>query len=127
MAEMGMTIGLHGRDHRNWRELGREELEDELVAARAEIAEASGTAVDKVAIPFGAYNRPVMRRLQRDDFARIYTSDPGLALPGAQIVRRNTVKSGHDIEDIIAMIEDRVPLAARLRRTIAPSIKRMLA
>lgn len=126
MIKMGMEIGLHGRDHRNWRQLPVGTLEDELVAARAEIAETSGAVIGSVAIPFGAYNRTVMQRLQADNFSRIYTSDPGLARPDARIVRRNTVKGEHELRDIIAMIADQVPIKARLRRAVAPPIKRLL-
>jgi peptidoglycan/xylan/chitin deacetylase (PgdA/CDA1 family) len=126
MATMGMEIGLHGRDHRNWREVDAATLEDEVVAARAEIVEASGAPIRSVAIPFGAYNRTVMTRLQQDDFAKIYTSDPGIAGRQSRISPRNTVKGEHTLSDVAAMVEDVVPLKARLRRTFAPPIKRLL-
>ena len=36
-----------------------------------------------VALPFGAYNRRVVRRLRGEKFARVYTSDEGPARAGA--------------------------------------------
>jgi len=126
MRSLGMRVGLHGRDHLDWRSLSDSDLEDELVSARAEIAAISGSSLDTVAIPFGAYNRSVMRRLKSDDFNRIYTSDPGMARRSDRIVRRNTVKAEHSLADVIDMINDRISFTKKVRRAIAPPIKRMI-
>ena len=76
------------------------------------------------AIPFGAYNRRVIDHLRRQSFDRIYTSDAGPARTDGLFRRRTAVMAHHRINDIAALIDDRAGPAARLRRTIAPLVKR---
>lgn len=121
---MGMEIGLHGQDHIDWRHADDAVLSAELVDARDALADVVGKAITTLAIPFGAYNRRVMRRLARSDFKRIYTSDTGLARRHDRFARRNPVMAWHGATDVEAIIDDEVSLARRVRRSIAPFIKR---
>jgi len=123
---LGMEVGLHGRDHIDWRHADAAVLEAELVDARRALADILGKPVTSVAIPFGAYNGRVKARLQRDDFARVYTSDTGPARARDRFCRRNPVMADHDIAAIDAIFADRVPLARKVRRTVAPVVKRAL-
>ena len=75
----GMTIGTHGMDHRPWRRLAPADLERELVAARARIADAVGHPVGEAALPLGAYDRRVLRALRRLGYEKVYTSDRRVA------------------------------------------------
>jgi peptidoglycan/xylan/chitin deacetylase (PgdA/CDA1 family) len=126
LVAMGMEVGLHGCNHGDWRLADADSLKAELVDARKQLADATGVPVRSVAIPFGSYNRRVMRRLLREDFDRIYTSDTGLAQQGSRIAPRTSVKREHDLTDVLAIIADRVPFMKRTRRAVAPWIKRNL-
>jgi peptidoglycan/xylan/chitin deacetylase (PgdA/CDA1 family) len=75
----GMTIGTHGMEHRPWRGLAAADLERELVAARARIADAIGRPVDEAALPLGAYDRRVLGALRRLGYTRVHTSDRRVA------------------------------------------------
>ena len=80
----GMVIGSHGWAHRDWRSLdwgplGAVEVEEEMVRARRRIGKLIGTDVSEVAVPFGSYDRHVVRALRRTGVTRIYTSDGGWA------------------------------------------------
>lgn len=52
-AAAGMEIGSHGLMHRHLPELDAGELEEELVASRARLAEVVGGPVDGLAYPYG--------------------------------------------------------------------------
>lgn len=126
ITSLGMEVGLHGRQHCDWRKLAAPELEVELTVSREEISAASGRPVTSVAIPFGAYNRTVMQRLHGDDFEHIHTSDPGVWRAASRIVRRNTITAAHSLENVIDIIDDRMPLKSKLRRAITPPMKRIM-
>jgi peptidoglycan/xylan/chitin deacetylase (PgdA/CDA1 family) len=123
---LGMEVGLHGTDHIDWRYAPDEQLEDEIVTSRNKISDIVCKPVNSVAIPFGAYNRRVIRKLQQSSFDRIYTSDTGLTTPSSNFHRRNPVLAHHAIQDIENIIIDAVSITKKIRRTIMPWIKRNL-
>jgi peptidoglycan/xylan/chitin deacetylase (PgdA/CDA1 family) len=91
LVDAGMTIGSHGMHHRDWRRLGDAELEEELVAARRILHEASGTPVTQASVPFGSYDRRVLSRLRARGYATVFTSDGGPARPDAWLQPRTSV------------------------------------
>lgn len=93
LASAGMSIGSHGWDHVDWRVTRNEVAFDrEIVGARKFIEDAlSAGPIDSVAIPFGSYDRRVMRAVTHA-FSVVYTSDTGLASIGGKTVPRETYK-----------------------------------
>jgi peptidoglycan/xylan/chitin deacetylase (PgdA/CDA1 family) len=96
LTDAGMTIGSHGMRHRPWRELGDDELHEELVGAKQLLEEVAERPIDEAGCPFGSYDRRVLRSLRRAGYARVYTSDRGTARPGAWVQARNSVGPGDD-------------------------------
>ena len=126
LANNGFEVGLHGRDHVDWRRSSNAELEAETVDARMELADAVGTPPNSVAIPFGAYDRRVINHLRAQHFSHVYTSDSGLSRPGAYFQPRTSVMAHHRINDVIGLIEGRGSFLASARNKVAPAIKRWL-
>jgi peptidoglycan/xylan/chitin deacetylase (PgdA/CDA1 family) len=93
LAQAGMTVGNHGLRHRSWRGLDDEGLEEELVEARATLAEAAGRPVDEAACPFGEYDRGILRALRVQGFRRVYTVDELPARAGGWLQPRYTIRS----------------------------------
>jgi peptidoglycan/xylan/chitin deacetylase (PgdA/CDA1 family) len=92
LVEAGMTIGSHGMHHRDWRLLSAAALDDELGVARRQLQNVTDRPVDVASIPFGAYDRRVLARLRHErGFARIYTSDGGVARAGAWLQPRTSL------------------------------------
>lgn len=125
LAAMGMEVGLHGHAHVDWRFSPPDELRTETITARRELADAVGKPVTSVALPFGGYNRRVLAHLEAQGFERIYNSDGGPSAPGDRFVRRTAIRADQSMDDILAILEDRVGYPKRLRRTIAPMVKRL--
>ena len=75
--EAGMRVGSHGWAHRDWRRIDPGLRSQEFVDARRVLAELIGSAVSRVAIPFGSYDRHVLRHLRRTGVTRVFTSDGG--------------------------------------------------
>lgn len=124
LISLGMEIGLHGRDHRDWRKVDDATLLSEIDLAAEELEAICGRRIETASIPFGAYDRRVWNYLERSKFNRIYTSDRGVSPDGSRFVRRNSVTKWQSLTDLRAVLHDVVPASARLRRTIAPIVKR---
>jgi len=121
----GMEIGTHGKDHRNWRGLDESGLNAELGEARCRIEDACGVAVTKAAIPLGSYDRCLLKRLRREQFECVYTSDRGLAQPGAWLKPRDTVDSTWSEKDMKQVLSGKPLLKAHLRHKLATLYKRL--
>lgn len=119
LVEMGMGVGLHGRDHVDWRRLDPSDLEAETVAARAALAQVAGGPVTMVSVPFGAYDRPVIAHLKRLRYVEIHTSDGGTAADGALILPRTSIRSDMSAERIEAILTAREGPVPRLRRALS--------
>jgi len=59
MSRSGISFGSHTRTHPNLKQLPIQEAEEELVASKKAIADATGRPVDTLAYPYGAYNAAV--------------------------------------------------------------------
>src|SRR6185436_18150820 len=57
-------LGSPGRAHRDWRTVTESESEQEFVAAHRVLAKLTGAPVTTVAIPYGSYDRHVLRHLR---------------------------------------------------------------
>ncbi len=114
LLEAGMRIGSHGMHHRDWQTLGESELSEEIGTARKMLEDACGRGVDEAAVPFGSYNRRVLERLRAEKFARVYTSDHGLANDRAWLKPRITLRSNSQ-RDLVRFLGPRARTEAILR------------
>jgi peptidoglycan/xylan/chitin deacetylase (PgdA/CDA1 family) len=101
----GMSIGSHGVDHIPWRRLAPDRLTDELNASRRILEEVCGITIDSAACPFGAYDRMVLRALQRAGYRRVYTSDGGLSTESRWIQPRTTVTRSVTLDEIQRLVK----------------------
>src|SRR5262249_19833806 len=88
------------------------------------IADIIGRTVDKIAIPFGSYDRRVLSRLRRSAFQAVYTSDGGRAPFSGWLLPRETFrKSTWSDRKLVAMASRRFPIKV-LQRAVVGFIKR---
>ncbi|MDB5454162.1 MAG: polysaccharide deacetylase [Caulobacteraceae bacterium] len=126
LCEQGMTIGLHGRDHVDWRNLDDRQLAEETIEARNRLAEVAGQPVTAVSIPFGAYNRRVMRHLAACGYQAILTTDGGLADDRSRVRNRTSIRSDMTTAEIDAILAGRASPASSLRRAASTFVRRRL-
>lgn len=106
MKQDGMIIGLHGMYHRPWPGLSTKELNTELIDAKNKIEEIIGEKITLAALPFGAYNRRVLKRLKELDFKTVYTCDKGITIQDRWIQHRTSIYSDDDLEKIAKLIDN---------------------
>lgn len=130
LHKMGHEIGTHGADHLDWTSLDANGRTREFETARTEIGKIIGQPVESAAIPFGRYNRKVLRSLKAAGYKRVYSSDGGACNTGqsGQSVQspipRNSLTSAMTVADIEAILLGREPLKRSLRRRFAIAKKR---
>jgi peptidoglycan/xylan/chitin deacetylase (PgdA/CDA1 family) len=120
----GMAIGSHGWAHRDWRRIDTDAAQREIHGALQALTELAGYQVSRVAIPFGSYDRHVLRRLRQAQVTRAYTSDGGRARPDSWLQARFSVDRDLDA-GWIHQVLDEAPALARARRLAARTVKRV--
>ncbi len=125
LLKAGMAVGSHGWDHRDWRRISDAQVAEEFTRAPEVLAEVVGATVDTVAIPFGSYDRHVLRHLRQAGVRRVYTSDGGPAQSGTWLQARNSLHHDVDVPWLRSVLDNRAPAALRARRVAARAVKRM--
>lgn len=122
----GMEVGSHGWGHVDWRRVDDKVLDLEVDDARLKIADIVGSAIDKISIPFGSYDRRILLRLRRSNARSIFTSDGGRAPLSGWMLPREVFKSSWDDDNrtLRELATNPLPLAAGLRRATVSYIKR---
>lgn len=103
----GMGIGNHGWIHRMWKDLNDKELNRELLDSKLELQSLLNAPIEEIAIPYGKYNRKVLKAIRNHGYKKIYTSDGGFAQPESLIQPRNTIIMGQDIEKLIQALKEK--------------------
>lgn len=124
LRDAGMAVGCHGWGHVDWRRADDATLDQELRVARERISEVLGHTITEAAVPFGSYDRRVVRAVRESGFRTLYTSDRGRAGSG-WIVPRETWMSEWSPRHLRGLVHGRhtaregassvVRLAKRLR------------
>ncbi|MBX3489212.1 polysaccharide deacetylase family protein [Parvibaculum sp.] len=114
LQNMNCNIGLHGMQHRDWTLLNDEEMHEETSVARKLLEDSLGRRINSVAVPFGKYNRRVLRILAHSGFERIFTSDRGVRLFDGVVQPRYSVTNQSSPRSIGVYIEASRRLRARL-------------
>lgn len=125
LAAAGMQIGSHGWAHRDWRRLAPDEVGPEIHDAPRLLEDLVGAPVDRVAVPFGSYDRIVLRRLRAAGTRRVFTSDGGRARPGRWLQRRTSLHAGLAPRDVAGLLAPQRSPHRLARRAAAVSIKRL--
>jgi peptidoglycan/xylan/chitin deacetylase (PgdA/CDA1 family) len=125
LLDAGMAIGSHGWSHRCWRRIDSAQAREELDDAHRVLGEVTGRPVSRVAIPFGSYDRHVLRLLRTAGVTRAYTSDGGRARPDAWLQARNSLRHDMDAAWIDRVLDPHTPLTQRTRGTAARAVKRL--
>jgi len=76
-------------------------------------------------VPFGSYDRHVLRNLRRTGVTRVYTSDGGWARSGTWLQARTSIRSEDGPDWPKQVMVDRPGLGRRARARVARVAKRL--
>jgi peptidoglycan/xylan/chitin deacetylase (PgdA/CDA1 family) len=125
LLDAGMAIGSHGWSHRDWRRIDSAQAREELDDAHRVLGEVTGRPVSRVAIPFGSYDRHVLRRLRAAGVTRAYTSDGGRARPDTWLQARTSLRHDIDAAWLARVLDPDTSLTQRARGSAARAVKRL--
>jgi hypothetical protein len=86
----------------------------------------TGCAIDEASVPFGAYDRRVLRALRSRGFSAVHTSDRGFVYGTPFIRPRNCIRADTDVAAVRAVLAGREGIARRVRRALGIARKRLL-
>lgn len=121
LRKEGMGIGSHGWSHLNLRVLDEETLRQEAVGSQARLIEAGGGTIDEFAIPFGSYDRRVLRSLR--GYRTVYSSDGVPTQQVGRLVSRASYVRGWKADDLARLSTAPQAPATWLRRQLATRAK----
>ena len=97
LADEGFEIGSHGLRHVDWTKVNDEILQQELKGSKEVLEDAVGRPVNSASIPFGRYDRRVLRALSHCGYLDIFSSDGGPRLTKAWPVPRYSLRREVDL------------------------------
>lgn len=122
LVAAGQRIGSHGWSHTDWRRASPTVMRQEVAEAKERIEQAAGVAVTTVAIPFGCYDRRVLR--DAAPFETVFTSDAALADASARVQPRFSYTSEWQPGAVGRAIADAQQPLTRAKKKLAMMIKR---
>jgi peptidoglycan/xylan/chitin deacetylase (PgdA/CDA1 family) len=126
LVRMGHRIGTHGAAHLDWTALDAAGFARELDGARRVIAAAAGQPVRAAALPFGRYNRRVLRELAQRRYEAVYSSDGGPVLSAYLPLPRTSLRSDMTVGAVESLMIGPEPVQRRVRRRLSRLKKRWL-
>jgi peptidoglycan/xylan/chitin deacetylase (PgdA/CDA1 family) len=125
LHEAGMRVGSHGWAHRDWRRIAPSLHTQEFRDSRRVLAELTGRTVSRVSIPFGSYDRHVLRHLRRTGITCAYTSDGGRARTGSWLQPRTSLRADLGAAWVQGVLDGGPSWSLRARRAVARAFKRV--
>ena len=122
-ADSLFSIGSQGVDHCRWPDLDDARLDHELQHSRKVLGELGGCEITKAGLPFGRYDRRVLKRLARHGYSEVYSSDGGCRLIRANPLPRLSVEKQYSLDYLAMRIAKSGTLMSRLGREAAARIK----
>lgn len=125
LHESGMQVGSHGWAHRDWRRIDPSLYVQEFRDSRQVLTELTGRTVSRVSIPFGSYDRHVLRHLRQMGITCAYTSDGGRARADGWLQPRTSLRADLAPAWVEGVLDGQPSWPLRARRVAARAFKRV--
>ena len=123
LLDGGMEVGSHGMHHLDWRRVSDEQLHSEVWHAKQMLEQTTGRSIDKVAIPFGSFDRRVLKTVRSTRVSAVYTSDGGMANSDSWLRPRNTLNGDVRGRDLVEKLARKDSVANWIYRSIVTRYK----
>jgi len=118
LTAMGMRIGSHGVDHKDWTKIPTPALRHELEASRTRLQEICGVDVQSASLPFGWYNSAVLLEIRRAGYIAAYSSSGGNAAPGSFLKPRTSIRFDTTDATLARILTGQMPIWRSVRSEV---------
>jgi len=103
LQRKGHQVQSHTCSHAFLTDCTDDRLREELASSRLRLEDVLGSAVTAVSVPYGRWDRRVLRACLEAGYSQVYTSDPWLSAAnreGIQVTGRLTIRNAQDSAQI---------------------------
>lgn len=122
----GMRIGSHGVGHNDLRRLPDADLHRELESSRLALEALCGRPVTALGIPFGSYDRRVLRAAKAAGYVEVHSSDRGRSDPAHFLRPRTSLRGDMSMAEIGAVLSGRLGPMSWMRRAVGMARRQWL-
>jgi len=118
LLKMGHQIGSHSCTHAFLNECSDQKLHEELLTSRKRLEDVLGCSIRTISIPYGRWDRRVLRACMTAGYSKVFTSDPWLpasAREGVDVLGRLTIRNSVDVNQLRHFLTARGLVKARLQ------------
>jgi len=115
LAAQGFEVGSHGLDHVAWTDASDAALVREIKDSKAILEDITGCRVRSAAVPFGLYDRRVLRELGRHGYHSVFSSDGGPRLTAMVPTPRYSVQRNVALASLASVIDTSSSFSRRAR------------
>lgn len=120
------SIGSHGMDHRAWTDIDDAALSYEVKTSQNRLSQLCGRMVDSAGLPFGRYNRRVLKALKIAGYNSVYSSDGSPKLSSVSPIPRFSIRNDTDIPQLENDIDNNQAMIKRLKNEAKIGLKALL-
>jgi peptidoglycan/xylan/chitin deacetylase (PgdA/CDA1 family) len=126
LAAQGFEVGSHGLDHVAWTNASDAALVREIKDSKAILEDVTGCPVRSAAVPFGIYDRRVLRELSRHGYQNVFSSDGGPRLTAMVPTPRYSLQRRVVLTSLASLIETSASFSRRARTEARAVIKALI-
>jgi len=118
LFRMGHQIGSHSCTHAFLSECSDHQLHNELLTSRKRLEDLLGCSITTISIPYGSWDRRVLRACTTTGYSRVFTSDPWLSAAvreGVDVIGRLTIRNSMDVNRLRHLLTAQGLVKARLQ------------
>jgi peptidoglycan/xylan/chitin deacetylase (PgdA/CDA1 family) len=115
LSAQGFEIGSHGLDHVAWTDASYAALVREIKDSKAILEDVTGCPVQSAAVPFGLYDRRVLREVSRHGYHNVFSSDGGPRLTTKLPTPRYSMQRSVALTSLACLIETSGSFSRRAR------------
>lgn len=120
------SIGSHGMDHCAWTDIDDAALSYEVKTSQNRLSQLCRREVDSAGLPFGRYNKRVLKALKTAGYNSIYSSDGSPKLSFAKPIPRFSIRNDTNVAQLVNNIDNSRAMIKRIQNEAKIGLKALL-
>lgn len=117
------NIGSHGMDHLYWPGLDEIELTREISVSREILGALCNREIIHAGLPFGGYNRHILKTLLNHGYSQVFSSDGGQRLSNNNPIPRFSVRNDTTLRSLANKLKEESGILKRAKNELRARVK----